>query len=135
MQKYAIIQTGGKQYKAAEGEELLIEKLAAEPKSLVTFNEVLLVVDEAHRNLGKPFITGVEVQAEMLEQTKGPKIRVATYKAKSKYRKVKGHRQSLTRVKITRIVTREKGKKTAKPKTKPESRIKKQELRKPKVKK
>ena len=103
--KYAIIQTGGKQYKISEGEEILVEKLANQPKNIIVFSDVLLVIDDNSRVVGHPTVNGAKVEAEIMAQIRGPKIRVATYKSKSRYRKVKGHRQSLTRVKITRIVS------------------------------
>lgn len=104
---YAVITAAGKQYQVAPGQELLLNHLTTTDKKVV-FAEVLLLVDDKATKIGQPTLTGVSVEAEILGETKGPKIRVATYKAKSRYRKVKGHRQSLTRVKITRIVTREK---------------------------
>ena len=104
---YAIVRAAGKQHKVTLGQELLLNHLATTEKQ-ITFPEVLLLVDEAKIKIGQPLVANVQVEAQILEHTKGPKIRVATYKAKSRYRKVKGHRQSLTLVKITRIVTREK---------------------------
>lgn len=101
--KFAVIKTGGKQYKVREGEELLFEKLDHEKSKAITFGEVLLIVDDQKITLGKPLIRGAEVKAEILEQTLGKKIRVAKFRSKSRYRKVKGHRQKLTKVKIKKI--------------------------------
>ncbi len=120
---YAIIQTGGKQYKVTPGSEIDTEKLEALPNTKINFAEVLLVVDGLPQ-VGQPTLPNVQVEAEVLAQIKGPKIRTAVYKSKSRYRRVKGHRQSLTRVKITRIVTREKGEKKSKPKIKQVKSIK-----------
>ena len=100
---YAIIKTGGKQYKVAEGETLSVEKLPGQPKEKLTFKEVLLLVDNKKVHLGQPVVKNAVVTAEVVEQAKDKKIRVAVYKAKSRYRKVKGHRQLITRVKIVKI--------------------------------
>lgn len=101
--KYAVLKTGGKQYRVSEGQVLEVEKLNKKPKERVDFSEVLLLVNEGDRQIGKPQVEGVKVEAEVLEQIKGPKIRVAKFKAKVRYRRVRGHRQSLTRVKIEKI--------------------------------
>lgn len=105
---YAIIKAGGSQHKVETGDELLLPKINSEPNKSILFSDVLLIVDGKKTLIGTPTIKGASVKAEVLEQLKGKKIRVATFKAKSRYRRVKGHRDHLTRVKITRIVTREK---------------------------
>ncbi|OGV89706.1 50S ribosomal protein L21, partial [Microgenomates group bacterium RBG_19FT_COMBO_39_10] len=69
----------------------------------IIFDKILLLVDEKKKLLGQPLVKGVKVTAEIIEQFKDKKIRVATYKAKSRYRKVKGHRSQLTRIKISKI--------------------------------
>lgn len=117
--KYAVIKTGGKQYRVSEGEVLEVEKLVVEPKKSVDFNEVLLLVSEDAVLVGQPLVSNAKVIAEVLEQFKGPKIRVAKFKAKANYRRVRGHRQQLTRVKITKIVTGEKEEKTEEKVVKP----------------
>lgn len=99
--KYAIIRTGGKQYQVREEEALLVEKIEAE--NSVIFDEVLLLVDDKKVKIGQPRVEGAKVKAKILGQIKGEKIRVAKFKAKSRYRKVKGHRQRLTKVKIERV--------------------------------
>jgi large subunit ribosomal protein L21 len=101
--KYAVIRTGGKQYKVAEGQVIEVEKLLAEPNSSITFSDVLLVAGENTPVIGSPLITDVAVTGKVLEQIKGEKIRVAKYKAKVRYRRVTGHRQLLTRVQIESI--------------------------------
>lgn len=101
--KYAIIQTGAKQYKVKEGEELLIEKLQGKEGDTLTFSEVLLMVDNGTSRIGQPTLTNVVVKGKILAQIKSEKIRVATYKAKSRYRRVKGHRQQLTKIQIEKI--------------------------------
>lgn len=103
--KYAVIKTGGKQYKVSEGKILEVEKLAAQPKEKVEFGEVLLLVDGDAVHIGQPLLPKTKVIGEILEQIKGPKIRVAKFKAKAHYRRVCGHRQYLTRVKIEKIVS------------------------------
>lgn len=100
---YAIIKTGGKQYKVSPGETLNLEKISGKPKEKISFKEVLLLVDDKKIHLGQPLVKNAIVTAEILEQKKDKKIRVAVFKAKSRYRKVKGHRQSITRVKIVKI--------------------------------
>jgi large subunit ribosomal protein L21 len=99
--KKAVIATGGKQYLVSENEELEVEKLPAE--KIATF-EALLVIDGDKVSLGKPSVTGVKVTADILEQiVKAPKVTAIRYKAKKRVRKVRGHRQKLTRIKITKI--------------------------------
>lgn len=100
---YAVIKTGGKQYKVIEGEVVEVEKLEGKDKSKIVFDQVLLIADEDKLKVGKPLIKGAKVQAEIVAQVKGEKIRIAKFKAKSKYRKVQGHRQKLTQVKIIKI--------------------------------
>ena len=101
---YAIVKTGGKQYKVAEGDVIEVEKLAAAPGDAVSLPAVLLVVgnnlvtDAAQ--LAKVAVTG-----EVVAQTKGPKIRIHKFKNKTGYHKRQGHRQQLTRVKVTGIST------------------------------
>lgn len=102
--KYAVIKTGGKQYRVAEGDQLAVEKIEVKKGKPVEFKEVLLVASDKSAKIGRPLVRGARVKAELLDQVKGKKIRVATYKAKSRYRRVKGHRQSLSRIKITQIV-------------------------------
>jgi len=100
---YAIIKTGGQQLKVTEGEILTVAKLAGKAKEKISFKEVLLVVDEKKIHLGQPLVKNAVVTGEIVEQKKDKKIRVAVYKAKSRYRKVKGHRQQITLVKIVKI--------------------------------
>lgn len=83
---------------------MAVERLVGEPKKSVDFNEVFLVVSDDAVFIGKPLLSNVKVTAEVLEQIKGPKIRVAKFKAKARYRRVRGHRQKLTRVKIKEII-------------------------------
>jgi len=115
MAKFAIIQTGGKQYKVREGNSLKVEKLDIEVGKPVVFDKVLLAYDEEKGlELGKPFLEDAKVKGEVMEQGKGEKIIVFKYKPKKRYRKKTGHRQRYTLVKITRIGAEEKGAKEAK---------------------
>lgn len=101
--KYAVITTGGKQYKVVEGQVLEIDKVQAEPGSDFTFENVLLTVDGDAIEVGAPYLTGVSVIAKVLDQVKGDKVRVAKFKAKARYRKVQGFRAHLTKVEITSL--------------------------------
>ena len=99
--KKAVIATGGKQYIVSEGDELEIELLKPEPKA--TF-EPLLVIDGAKTEIGKPRVTGVKVSADIVDQlVKAEKVTAIRFKAKKRVRKVRGHRQKLTRIKIKSI--------------------------------
>ena len=101
--KYAVIEISGSQHKVAEGEELEVDKIEGKKGKKLTFDKVLLVVDEKKRKIGNPLVKEAKVTAEILEQFKGKKIRVATFKAKSRYRRVIGHRSLLTKIKIGKI--------------------------------
>lgn len=100
--KYAVIKTGGKQYKVTEGQIIEVEKLDSDGKSFV-FEEVLLVVDGDKVELGMPTVSGMKVYADVIEEVKGDKIEVFKYKSKSRYRKHTGHRQKYTQLKINGI--------------------------------
>ena len=99
---YAIIATGGKQYKVAEGDVLKVEKLGAEEGAQVTFDQVLAVNNDGIV-LGTPTVEGASVSATVLENGKGKKVIVYRYKRKSGYHKKNGHRQQYTKVKIDKI--------------------------------
>jgi large subunit ribosomal protein L21 len=99
---FAVIKTGGKQYQVEEGEVLTIEKLAQKAGDKIVFDKVLLIGDEEVK-IGQPLVSGAKVEAEILEQKRGPKIKVIKYKPKVRYHRKKGHRQSLTKVKILKI--------------------------------
>lgn len=100
---YAILETGGKQYKVQEGDVLTIEKLSAEEGAHVTFDKVLLVAKEDGVVVGSPTVAGATVAAKVLGHGKGNKIIVFKYKAKKNSRKKQGHRQPYTKVQIEKI--------------------------------
>lgn len=103
--EFAVIQTGGKQYKVSEGTVLNIEKLAGEHKTgdKVAFDKVLLVDDGKDTTIGTPYINGAKVGAEILEIGRSKKVLVVKYKQKSRYLRRRGHRQPFFKVKITSI--------------------------------
>lgn len=102
--EYAVIKTGGKQYKVSKDTVISVERLTFKQGESFSFEEVLLHVEDGTSKIGKPRITGVTVKATVLEHLKGDKLRISKFKAKSKYRRVTGHRQNLTKVKINTIV-------------------------------
>jgi large subunit ribosomal protein L21 len=102
---YAIVATGGKQYRVEPGQRLEIDKLAAEPGSQVDLGEVLLVSDGDNVTVGQPTVAGARVVAEVLGEAKGKKIVVFKYKSKVRYRRKTGHRQRYSRVVVRDIVT------------------------------
>lgn len=103
-EKYAIFQTGGKQYQAVEGKTLAVEKLEGEDGAQLEFSEVLLVRDAAKQvlEIGQPFLT-TKIKATIVKQTKGPKLIAFKFKRRKKSRVKKGHRQSLTVIRIEQI--------------------------------
>lgn len=105
MEKYAVVKISGSQYKVSEGDEIEVGKVNGEKDQLLTLDEVLLLVDDGKVKIGQPKVAGVKIKAKIIDQIKGKKIRVATYKAKSRYRKVKGFRPLLTKIKIEKIIT------------------------------
>jgi large subunit ribosomal protein L21 len=102
---YAVIQTGGKQYRAEPGKTLLIEKLEGDAGAKIVFDQVLLVSsgDGATVTVGKPMVAGAKVTAEIVEQTRGEKIVVFKMRHRKNYVRRNGHRQDLTAVKISAI--------------------------------
>jgi len=100
---YAVIKTGGKQYRVSEGDILKVEKINGEKGSIVSFNEVLMVSSGEDIRIGKPFVEGAVVKGEIVNQDRGPKITVFKMKRRKGFRKKTGHRQSLTSLKIKEI--------------------------------
>ena len=100
---YAIIKTGGKQYRVQEGDSIFVEKLNADVDSNVVFDQVLAVVNDGDVKVGTPVVEGAKVTAKVLAQGKEKKVLVFKYKAKSNYRRRQGHRQPFTKVAIEKI--------------------------------
>ena len=101
---YAVIKTGGKQYRVQVGDVLDIEKLDAEEGKKVTFDEVLLIEDNEHILIGTPLLEKAQVIGEVIENFKDKKVVVFKKKRRKQYRRMKGHRQLLTKIKIEKIV-------------------------------
>ena len=100
---YAVIQTGGKQYRVQQGDVIFVEKIDSQADEAVTFEEVLLVNDGDQTRIGAPTVAGAKVEGKVLGQVKGQKIVVYKYKAKKNERKKQGHRQPYTKVEIGKI--------------------------------
>lgn len=103
MSAYAVIKTGGKQYRVAENDFIVVEKLTGEAGDAVTFDEVVMLVDGAATTVGSPLVAKAHVTAEIAEQRRAAKIRIVKKKARTNDRKVMGHRQHETVVKITGV--------------------------------
>ena len=97
---YAIIKTGGKQYRVAEGQTLKVEKLEAEQGASVEFDTVLMIADGDRVAVGAPYVEGARVTATVKSQGRGPKIRIVKFRRRKHYRKTQGHRQSFTELSI-----------------------------------
>lgn len=100
---YAVIVTGGKQYRVSEGQTLKIEKLAADAGKAIQFDQVLMVADGDDIQIGTPYISGIKVSAEVVSQGRAPKVRIVKFRRRKHHMKQMGHRQYLTEVKITAI--------------------------------
>lgn len=100
---YAIIETGGKQYKVENGDQIAVEKLNVADGEAVVFDKVLILADEAGVKVGTPYLEGVTVEGTAVETGKGKKVIIFKYKAKKDYRKKQGHRQPYTLVEINAI--------------------------------
>ena len=109
---YAIIETGGKQYRVQNGDKIAVEKLGIEDGQKVIFDRVLVVGDGDDVKVGAPYVDGVTVEGNVIETGKGKKVVIFKYKAKKDYRKKQGHRQPYTMVKIESLGT---GSKKAEP--------------------
>ena len=100
---YAIIETGGKQYKVAEGDVITVEKLGVDAGTSFTFDRVLSVADGENVAFGAPYVDGASVTASVISDGRGKKITVYKFKAKKNYHRKQGHRQPFTRLKIDSI--------------------------------
>jgi large subunit ribosomal protein L21 len=127
---FAVIRTGGKQYRVAPNDIIEVEKIAGKPGEIVELAEVILLGGDGSPKTGSPTIAGALVAAEVIEQKRGDKVIVFKKKRRSNYRRTRGHRQALTALRITEILTD--GKKPSKAASKPEP--KKKEEKKPEAK-
>ena len=100
---YAILKTGGKQYKVSEGDVIYVEKLNAEADATVTFDQVLAVVDGENSKFGAPVVAGASVEAKVLKNGKAKKVVVFKYRPKKDSKSIRGHRQPYTKVQIEKI--------------------------------
>lgn len=131
---YAVIKTGGKQYKVAKNDVILVERLTAEAGATVELDAVLMVGDDRGQTVGSPLVDGAHVAATVLEQARGEKIIVFKKKRRKNYRRKAGHRQDLTALRITDIVTGGRKKAVAKEEA-PKAEEKKAEQKTPEPKK
>lgn len=100
---YAVVETGGKQYRVTEGDVIYVEKLEGAQGDSIDLSKVLLVSNEGDVKVGKPYVEGAKVSATIEDQGKAKKIIVFKFKAKKDYRKKQGHRQPYTKLKISKI--------------------------------
>jgi len=101
---YAVVETGGKQYKVSPGDLIAVEKLPGEPGTLVELPKVLMVAQDGDLKVGSPLLSGARVVAEIVAQERGPKVIVFKFKRRKNYRRKIGHRQGLTKVRIKEII-------------------------------
>ena len=128
---YAVVNTGGKQYKVRQGEVLRVEKLSGEVGSPVTFDRVLMFSDGENVSIGQPVLDGVSVEGHIGEQGKAKKIIVFKYKRRKRFRRKKGHRQEFTAVQIDSINAKgTKAAKGAEPKSEAKAEVKEPEAKK-----
>jgi large subunit ribosomal protein L21 len=100
---FAVIKAQGKQYKVAQGDELTIDRLSGDKGAKISLGEVLMLVDGSTTKVGSPLVSGAKVEAEILEHSRGDKIKVFKKRRRQNYHRTRGHRQDLTTVKITAI--------------------------------
>ena len=103
---YAVIQTGGKQYRVESGNEIDVEKLDAEVGTDINFSEILLVSDGSDLQVGEPFVSGAKVSAEVVDQFKDDKVIAFKFRRRKGYHRTVGHRRQLTKLKIESISTK-----------------------------
>tara|TARA_B100001765_G_C19403461_1_gene293379 strand:+ start:339 stop:719 length:381 start_codon:yes stop_codon:yes gene_type:complete len=108
---FAVVKTGGKQYKIKENDIILVEKLSGKEGTSINLNEILLISNEKETKIGTPLLKGFDVKAKVLEQKKSKKIIVFKKKRRKNYKKKSGHRQNLTAIKIIKISTKSSSKK------------------------
>src|SRR3990172_5198994 len=103
--RYAVIRTGGKQYRVAQGDLIRVEKLPGDPGAQVEFDEVLMTADDGTVRLGAPLVSGARVTATVMQQDRAKKILIFKKKRRKNYRRRQGHRQAFTAVRVTQIET------------------------------
>ena len=101
---YAVIKTGGKQYRVSPGDSIEVEKLPYDVGEKIELDQVLLIAGDAQASIGQPLVEGAKVKATVTRQAKGRKVIVFKYRSSKRYRRKKGHRQHLTRLRIDEIV-------------------------------
>lgn len=100
---FAVVQTGGKQYRVTEGDVIRIEKIDAQDGAKITLDQILMVGEAGKPKIGTPLVSGANVQAEVVAQARAPKITVFKKKRRQNYRRKKGHRQEITILRVTGI--------------------------------
>jgi large subunit ribosomal protein L21 len=100
---YAVVKTGGKQYRVSAGSKIKVEQLTADVGSEITLDQVLMVAQDGSVKLGTPFVSGAAVRAKVLSQGRGDKVRIFKMRRRKHYRKSQGHRQNFTELEITGI--------------------------------
>ena len=100
---YAVVRTGGKQYRLGIGDNVKVEKLPNEVGNIIELSQILMVSDGAEVKVGTPLVTGASVKAEIVGHGRNKKIRVFKMKRRKKYRRTQGHRQAFTQLKVTEI--------------------------------
>lgn len=103
MPKFAIIKSGGKQYRVFEKDRLKIEKVDVKKGSKITFADILLVSDKKKVNVGRPHVKGAKVEARIVDHGKGKKIKILKFKPKKRYKRLRGHRQNFSEIEIEKI--------------------------------
>lgn len=101
---YAVVKSGTHQYKAIVGRELVVEKLPHPVGEQITLDQVYLLADETDVQVGRPIVTGAKVVATIVEEFRGPKVRIFKYRAKERYRRRQGHRQTYMRLRVDEIL-------------------------------
>ena len=101
---YAVVRSGGRQYRASVGDTVLVERLGAPVGQQLEMDQVLLIADGEQVTVGRPVVEGAKVLATVVAQEKGPKLRVYKYRPKQRYRRRAGHRQHYTRLRVDQIV-------------------------------
>jgi large subunit ribosomal protein L21 len=99
----AVVKIGGRQYRVGEGQRLEVDRLPSEVGATITFDQVLLIADASAVAVGSPLVDGATVEAKVVAATRGPKILVYKYKAKKRYRRIRGHRSELSLLEVTSV--------------------------------